>query len=50
MGLQGISFGSLLVIAFIVLMLFGTKRVRTLGEDLGEVIKGLRKSLDSSEK
>ena len=50
MGMQGISFGSLLLIAFIVLMVFGTKRVRSLGDDLGEVIKGLRKSLDGPEK
>jgi len=50
MGLQGISFGSLVLIAFIVVMIFGTKKVRTLGEDLGEVIKGLRKSIDGQDK
>ena len=50
MGVQGISFGSLLLIALIVVMVFGTKKVRTLGEDLGEVIKGLRKSMDGQDK
>ncbi len=50
MGVQGISFGSLLLIALIVVLVFGTKKVRTLGEDLGEVIKGLRKSIDGQDK
>ena len=50
MCLQGISFGSLVLFAFIVVMIFGTKKVRTLGEDLGEVSIGLRKGIDGQEK
>ncbi len=53
MGLGGISIWQLLIILAIVVMLFGTKRLRTLGSDLGSAVKGFRKSMsdeDSSEK
>lgn len=42
---MGISFGQLAIILLIVVMLFGTKRLKTLGADLGESIKGFRKSM-----
>jgi len=49
--------GQLLIILAIVIMLFGTKRLRTLGSDLGTAVKGFRKSIkdddsttDSAEK
>ncbi|TGD73045.1 twin-arginine translocase TatA/TatE family subunit [Mangrovimicrobium sediminis] len=45
MGLGGISIWQLLIILAIVVMLFGTKRLRTLGSDLGSAIKGFRKSM-----
>ncbi len=47
-----ISPGQLLVIAFIVLLLFGSRRLRHLGSDLGEAFKGFRKALhqESAEK
>ncbi len=45
MGLGGISIWQLLIILAIVVMLFGTKRLRTLGTDLGSAIKGFRKSM-----
>lgn len=45
MGLSGISPGSLLLIFLIVVMLFGTKKLQTLGEDLGKAFKGFRKGL-----
>ena len=45
MGFGGISPGSLLLILLIVLVLFGTKKVRGLGEDLGQALKGFRKGL-----
>lgn len=47
MGLGGISIWQLLIILAIVVLLFGTKRLRTLGTDLGGAIKGFRKSMDS---
>ncbi|HET9843150.1 MAG TPA: twin-arginine translocase TatA/TatE family subunit [Gammaproteobacteria bacterium] len=45
MGLSGISPGSLLLIFLIVLILFGTKKLSTIGEDLGRAIQGFRKGL-----
>ena len=44
MGIGGISIWQLLIILAIVIMLFGTKRLRTLGSDLGSAVKGFRKS------
>jgi sec-independent protein translocase protein TatA len=45
MGLGGISIWQLLIILVIVLLLFGTKRLRSLGGDLGGAIKGFKKSM-----
>ena len=45
MGIGGISIWQLLIILVIVIMLFGTKRLRTLGTDLGSAVKGFRKSM-----
>ena len=45
MGLGGISIWQLLIILAIVIMLFGTKRLRTLGSDLGSAVKGFRNSM-----
>ncbi|MEZ5501770.1 MAG: twin-arginine translocase TatA/TatE family subunit [Halioglobus sp.] len=41
----GISIWQLLIILVIIIMLFGTKRLRTLGSDLGSAVKGFRKSM-----
>ena len=48
MGLSGISPLSLLLILAIVIVLFGTQRLRTLGRDLGEALKGFREGLSDS--
>ena len=45
MGMGGISIWQLLIILAIVIMLFGTKRLRTMGGDLGSAVKGFRKSM-----
>lgn len=45
MFFKGISFGSLLLIFLIMMVLFGTKRLREMGNDLGEAIKNFRKGL-----
>ena len=45
MGLGGISIWQLLIILAIVVMLFGTKKLRSMGGDLGEAIKGFRNSV-----
>lgn len=48
MGLGGISPGSLILIFLIVFMLFGGKRLKNLGEDLGQAVRGFRKGLQSA--
>jgi sec-independent protein translocase protein TatA len=45
MGIGGISIWQLLIILAIVIMLFGTKRLRNIGGDLGSAVKGFRKSM-----
>ena len=50
MGFGGISIWQLLIILAIVLLLFGTKRLRSLGSDLGNAVKGFRSALSDSEK
>jgi sec-independent protein translocase protein TatA len=45
MGLGGISIWQLLIILAIVVMLFGTSRLRNLGSDLGSAIKGFKNSI-----
>ncbi|GGA64452.1 sec-independent protein translocase protein TatA [Neiella marina] len=41
----GISIWQLLIIAVIVALLFGTKKLRGLGSDLGSAIKGFKESV-----
>jgi sec-independent protein translocase protein TatA len=41
----GISIWQLVVIAVIVVLLFGTKKLRNLGSDLGSSIKGFKKEI-----
>ena len=50
MGFGGISIWQLLIILVIVLLLFGTKRLKNIGSDLGGAIKGFRKSMSEAEK
>lgn len=50
MGFGGISIWQLLIILVIVLLLFGTKRLRNLGSDLGNAIKGFRGAMTEGEK
>ncbi len=49
MGLGGISIWQLLIILVIVLLLFGTKRLKNIGADLGNAVKGFRGALRESE-
>jgi sec-independent protein translocase protein TatA len=49
MGLGGISIWQLLIVLAIVIMLFGTKRLRTLGSDLGSAVKGFRKTMQDDD-
>lgn len=45
MGIGGISIWQLLIILAIVIMIFGTKKLKTLGSDLGGAVKGFRQSM-----
>lgn len=49
MNFAGISPGSLLVILIIVLLIFGSTKLRSIGEDLGQAFKGFRKGLQTNE-
>jgi sec-independent protein translocase protein TatA len=40
----------LLIVLLIVLAIFGTKRLRTLGSDLGSAVKGFRSAMDEGDK
>lgn len=46
----GISIWQLLIIFVIVVLLFGTKKLRTLGGDLGSAVKGFKKAVSDDEK
>ena len=47
---MGPSIWQLLIVLVIVLLLFGTKRMRNLGSDLGSAIKGFRSAINDGEK
>ena len=46
MGLGGISMWQLLIVLLIVVLLFGTKKLKGLGSDLGDAIKGFKKAVN----
>jgi len=45
MGFGGISIWQLLILLVIVVLLFGTKRLRNMGGDLGSALKGFRSAM-----
>ena len=45
MGIGGISIWQLLIILLIVFMLFGTRKLRNLGADLGGALKGFKSAV-----
>ncbi|RMH16799.1 MAG: twin-arginine translocase TatA/TatE family subunit [Gammaproteobacteria bacterium] len=47
---MGISIWQLLIILLIVLLLFGAKKLRTLGSDLGGAVKGFKNAMNEDEK
>ncbi len=47
---SGFGLPELIVVLLIVLLLFGPKRLKTLGSDLGSAIKGFRTSVADEEK
>ena len=49
MGIGGVSIGSLLIVLVIVMLLFGTKRLRSIGGDLGGALSGFKKAVKEGE-
>lgn len=48
MGIGGISMWQLLILLLIVVLVFGTKRLRNMGSDLGAAVKGFRKGMEEA--
>ncbi len=46
----GISIWQLLIIAVIVVLLFGTKKLRNIGGDLGDAVKGFKNAMGDEDK
>jgi len=49
MGLGGVSFWQLLIVFGIVILIFGTSKLGSIGKDLGGAIKGFRKAMETDE-
>ena len=45
----GFSLWHWLVVLVIVVLVFGTKRLKNVGQDLGEAVRGFKKGLDGEE-
>jgi len=50
MGLGGISIWQLLIVLAIVALIFGTKKLRGIGGDLGGAIKGFKSAINDDAK
>ena len=46
---MGIGFRELLVILLIALVLFGAKKLKSVGSDLGSAVKGFKKAMNDGE-
>lgn len=49
MGIGGIGIWQLLIILAIVLLLFGTKKLRNLGGDLGSALRNFKKAVNDED-
>lgn len=47
MGIGGISIWQLVIILVIVILLFGTKKLKNIGTDLGGAVKGFKDSVSN---
>lgn len=50
MGIGGIGIWQLVIILVIVMLLFGTKKLKNLGSDLGGALKGFKNAMSDEEK
>ncbi len=48
MGFSGISIWQLLIVLVIVLLVFGTKRLKNIGSDMGNAIKGFKGAMSDA--
>jgi sec-independent protein translocase protein TatA len=46
---MGIGFKELLIILAIALLIFGAKRLKTIGSDLGGAVKGFKKAMEDED-
>jgi sec-independent protein translocase protein TatA len=46
---MGIGFRELLVILLIALVVFGSKKIKTVGSDLGAAVRGFKKAMNDGE-
>lgn len=44
--MEGLSIAKLLLVGALIVLLFGTKKLRSLGGDLGAAIKGFKKAMN----
>ena len=49
MGFGGISIWQLLIILIVVLLIFGSGKLKSIGSDLGSSIKGFKKAVKDEE-
>jgi len=47
--MEGISIGKLLIVGALIVLFFGTNKLRTLGSDLGSAIKGFKKAMNDDD-
>ena len=47
---MGISIWQLLIVLLIVALVFGTKKLRSIGSDLGSAVKGFQSAIKDNEK
>ncbi|MFW1678656.1 Sec-independent protein translocase subunit TatA [Pontibacter sp. JAM-7] len=50
MGLGGISIWQLLIVLVIIILIFGTKKFKNIGTDLGGALKGFKKAMNDEDK
>jgi len=50
MGLGGIGLSQLLILLLVIVLVFGTKKLRGMGGDLGNALKNFRKAVKEDDK
>lgn len=49
MGFGGISIWQMVIVLGIIILIFGTKKLRNLGGDLGSAVKGFKKAMNDDQ-